>query len=116
MDSEKWKKERTRHMKKLHGLMLAGKETIYPRDLTEAMMWFVPEEFINIQDTKRFVLFGQDHYIVAGNVYQHGAATMVKLNPNEKEMEFIQSLTGVRVDETKHFGLGPLDKSHPFSL
>lgn len=116
MGDKRWKKERTRHMKKLHGLMLAGEEVIHPRDLTEAIMWFVPEEFVNIQDTKRFTLLGRECYLVAGNVYRHEGDRMTKLSPNEKEMEFIQSLTGVGIDETKHFGLGPPDKSHPFSL
>ncbi len=92
MDNERWKKERMRHMKKLHGLMLAGEETIYPRNLTEAIMWFIPEEFASIQDTKYFSLFGRECFLVAGNVYRHEGDKMTKLSPNEKEMEFIVAL------------------------
>lgn len=94
MDNKEWKKERMKHMKKLHKLMLAGEEIIYPRDLTEAMAWFIPEEFASIQDTKLFVLLGRNCYIVAGNVYQREDDKMVKLNPTKKEVEFIQSLVG----------------------
>lgn len=94
MDSKRWKKERMRHMKKLHGLMSDGKETIYPRDLTEAMMWFVHKEFVDIPDTKYFAFLGQGYYLVVGNLYQHGDSKMTKLNPNKGEMEIIQSLVG----------------------
>lgn len=93
MDNKKWKKERMGNMKKLHKLMLAAEDRrIFPRDLTEAMTWFVSEEFVSIQDTKRFALFDEDYYVVAGNVYRHEFSSFVKMEVSGKEMKLINKL------------------------
>lgn len=111
MDNKRWKKERTRHMKKLHGLMLAGQETIHPRDLTEAIAWFVPEEFASLPNTKRFHLLGRDYYLIAGNIYEHGAGEMVKLNPNEREMELVLKLIEAKADDEHKYKFGTAEQN-----